>query len=259
MIANGRTQNDMSQEECQAWVQTGLALAPFCGHSCDASLDSAIIWSLVGEWTCRELFPPPQDVAGKRAWPRQGHPGKLCMPYNQRSVPLHTWARACFEQGSLPSLLALPGKAALLVLPGDKMFQSQYIENGKTRPAIAHGFGGAKTALPAGLMSLAMHGWRPLVAAMVGTANATPLWTEDDWKPILGTSIDVRMPPEFLTAREEQLLLSRWIKVPPKVLPIRHSTHTWLRLVQTAMTLLTPPMWTGSGSTLSSLATLIFC
>lgn len=69
MIANGRTQNDMSQEECQAWVQTGLALAPFCGYPCDTTLDWAIIWSLVGEWTCRELFPPPPDVEGKRVWP----------------------------------------------------------------------------------------------------------------------------------------------------------------------------------------------
>ena len=48
------------------------------------------------------------------------------------------WARACFEQGSLPSLLALPGEASLLVLPGDGMFQAQRIVDGKCRPVILH-------------------------------------------------------------------------------------------------------------------------
>ena len=56
--------------------------------------------------------------------PRQGHPKALISPYDQRSVPMLTWARACFEQGSLPSLLALPGEASLMVLPGDGMFQA---------------------------------------------------------------------------------------------------------------------------------------
>ena len=86
-----------------------------------------------------------------------------------------TWARACFEQGSLPSLLSLPGEAALLVLPGDKMFQSQYIEAGKTRPAIVHGFGGAKNALPAGLW---LPRWLvPTMRRLCGlTMTGNPFW-----------------------------------------------------------------------------------
>jgi len=28
-----------------------------------------VAWSLIGEWTCRVLFPPP-----KGSWPRCGHP-----------------------------------------------------------------------------------------------------------------------------------------------------------------------------------------
>ena len=43
-----------------------------------------------------------------------------------------TWARACFEQGSLPSLLALPGEASLLVLPGDGMFHQWQMSTGDT-------------------------------------------------------------------------------------------------------------------------------
>ena len=40
---------------------------------------------------------------------------------------LLTWARACFEQGSLSSMLHLGGSALLGVLPGDKMFQAQQL------------------------------------------------------------------------------------------------------------------------------------
>ena len=38
----------------------------------------------------RTIFLPPSG-----AWPRQGHPKALLPPYDQRSVPMITWARAC--------------------------------------------------------------------------------------------------------------------------------------------------------------------
>ena len=135
MVSNGRDDRDMTPAECQAWIQTGLALAPFCGHMMDTSLDWAVAWSLIGEWTTRTIFLPL-----KGEWPRQGHPKNLLPHYEQRSVPMLTWARACFEQGSLPSLLALPGDASLLVLPGDGMFQAQRIVGEKCRPVILHGY-----------------------------------------------------------------------------------------------------------------------
>ena len=47
MVSNGRDDRDMTPAECQAWIQTGLALAPFCGHRMDTSLDWAVAWSLV--------------------------------------------------------------------------------------------------------------------------------------------------------------------------------------------------------------------
>ena len=118
---------------------------------------------LIGEWTTRTIFLPP-----KGEWPRQGHPKNLLPPYDQRSVPMLTWARACFEQGSLPSLLALPGDASLLVLLGDGMFQAQRIADGKCRPVILHGYGGAKKEMPDSLAALAKFGWIPMAAAMVG-------------------------------------------------------------------------------------------
>ena len=204
MVSNGRDDRDMTPSECQAWIQTGLALAPFCGHTMDTSLDWAVAWSLVGEWTTRTIFLPP-----KEEWPRQGHPKNLLPPYEQRSVPMLTWARACFEQGSLPSLLALPGDASLLVLPGDGMFQAQRIVGGKCRPVILHGYGGAKKEMPDSLAALAKFGWLPMAAAMVGLSSSVPLWTGQDWRPILGTSVDTRILPPHLSNKESLLLLSQ--------------------------------------------------
>ena len=178
-------------------AKTGLALTPFCGHAMDTSLDWAVAWSLIGEWTTRTIFLPP-----KGEWPRQGHPKNLLPPYDQRSVPMLAWARACFEQGSLPSLLALPGDASLLVLPGDGMFRAQRIADGKCRQVILHGYGGAKKEMPDSLAAPAKFGWIPMAAAMVGTASSPPLWTGQDWRPILGTSVDTRILPPHLSSKE---------------------------------------------------------
>ena len=61
------------------------------------------------------------------------HVSTTIRPYDQRStsIALHTWARTCFEQGSLPSLLAIPGKAARLMLPGDKCSYPNLWQQGK--------------------------------------------------------------------------------------------------------------------------------
>ena len=45
--------------------------------------------------------------------------------------------------------------------------------------------------------------------AMVGSASSPPLWTGDDWRPILGTSVDTRILPPPLSGKESLLLLSR--------------------------------------------------
>ena len=55
---------------------------------------------------------------------------------------------ACFEQGSLPSMLHLFGEALLCVLPGDRMFQAQQLVPGRSRPVILHGYGRAKRDIP---------------------------------------------------------------------------------------------------------------
>ena len=85
MVSHGRGDTDMTPEECRAWIQTRLALTPFYGHVMTTSLEWAVAWSMVGEWTSRTIFLPP-----KGEWPRQGHPSALLHPYEQRSVPMLT-------------------------------------------------------------------------------------------------------------------------------------------------------------------------
>ena len=102
LVSHGRDDRDMTPTECRAWIQTGLALTPFCGHIMNTSMEWAVAWSLVGEWTARTIFLPP-----KKDWPRQGHPKAIVSPYDQRSVPLLTWARASFEQGPLPAVASV--------------------------------------------------------------------------------------------------------------------------------------------------------
>ena len=74
----------LSSVECRdekssskAWIQTGLALSSLFGTVAQHSIDVIIAWALIGEWSSRVLFPPPDGQ-----WPRHGHPqlhwGILC-------------------------------------------------------------------------------------------------------------------------------------------------------------------------------------
>ena len=56
---------------------------------------------------------------------------------------------------------------------------------------------------------------------MVGSASSPPLWTGDDWRPILGTSVDTRILPPPLSDKESLLLLSQWIRLPRDDLHIK--------------------------------------
>ena len=163
------------------------------------SLDFCLAWAFIGEWTSRLLFPVP---AG--AWPRHGHTRALSEEYQRRSPRLVAWARAAFEQGALPSLLLLPGLVPIFTLPGDRMFQSTGICRGKQRPPIIHAYGGAKRDA---LAAIAVEGWIPLAAAMVGTRDKPPMWAGTGLQPVIGTTIDSKVTPTPLSDRE----LSLWL------------------------------------------------
>ena len=108
-LTGGRKKSFLALPEDEQMVQLEEAYA----RATVAITRARALCLIVGprEWTTRAIFLLP-----KGDWPRQGHPKALISPYDQRSVPMLTCAQPCFEQGSLPSLLALPGEASLLVL-----------------------------------------------------------------------------------------------------------------------------------------------
>ena len=60
------------------------------------------------------------------------------------------------------------------------MFQAQRIVNGKCRPVISHGYGGAKKEMPTSLAAPAKFGWVPTAAAMVGSASSPHTWHKSE-------------------------------------------------------------------------------
>ena len=92
-LGSRRPVNDMNAQECAAWVQSGLALAPFAGWVTKRTCDWTIAWSLIGEWTCREIFLPP---AG--AWPRNGRPQRLLDDYAWRGTFSEMHSFVCCQE-----------------------------------------------------------------------------------------------------------------------------------------------------------------
>ena len=128
------------------------------------------------------------------------------------AVRLELWhgARAAFEQGALPSLLMMPGLAPVLSLPGDRMFQAKEVAGGHQRPAIIHAYGGSKASMERSLASIAPEGWIPMGAAMLGTVDKPPMWASVGLRPVVGTTIDLRVLPPILSERAKLLMLSCW-------------------------------------------------
>ena len=51
---------DLTPQEKQQWVQSGLALSPLVATCTQYSVDFCLAWALIGEWTSRILFPVPK-------------------------------------------------------------------------------------------------------------------------------------------------------------------------------------------------------
>ena len=213
----------LSSEEASIWIQTGLALTPFAFAETRHSVDWAIAWAMIGEWTNHQLFPPPKSGE----WPRFAHVEGLEEGFRHRHPSLVTWARACFEQGALPSLSVLPGAVEVRSLAGDKMFQATHIVDGYQRPCVLHGYGGAKSSMPTSLPVLATKGWTVVAAALLGTQGKPPLWTQEGCRPVIGTTIECRMTPSPVSHKEESLLLSMWW--PARDLETLESHKTFLK------------------------------
>ena len=223
------TVNDLTPVEMQYWIQSGLVLSPLLATCTQYSVDFCLAWALIGEWTSRILFPVP-----KGPWPRHGHAGALLPEYQARSPRIVAWARASFEQGALPSLLFLQGIVPIFTLPGDRMFQATGLCHSKQRPPIMHAYGGAKTGMAQALQSIASEGWIPLAAAMVGTVGKKPMWADLGLRPVVGTTVDIKLWPYRLEHKELVLLLSCWKRWDHGSIS-GSAINTWLRNVNLAV------------------------
>ena len=164
-----------------------------------------IAWALIGEWSSRVLFPPLR--ANSQGTDIYNASRDL---YLQRVRSLTAWAKACFEQEALASLLYLPGIVPVFILPGDRMFQSTGIHTNVQRPVILHAYGGAKVHMESALQTLRLQGWIPMASALVGTVKRPPMWATTDLRVTAGTSIDLAIRPTPLTQKDDLLLLSLW-------------------------------------------------
>ena len=91
-----------------------------------------------------------------------------------------------------------------------------------------HAYGGAKTGMAQALQSIASEGWLPLAAAMVGTSDKPPLWTDLGLRPVVGPTLDIKLEQCPLARREVALLLSCWKRWDTKSVA-DSAINTWLK------------------------------
>ena len=90
-----------------------------------------------------------------------------------------------------------------------------------------HAYGGAKIGMAQALRSIAGDGWVPLAAAMVGATGKRPMWADLGLRPVIGTTVDIKVTPQPLEDRELDLLLSCWRRWDHR--SVRESAiNTWL-------------------------------
>ena len=70
----------------------------------------------------------------------------------------------------------------------------------------------AKTGMAQALRAIAVEGWLPIAAAMVGTQDKLPMWADLGLRPVIGTTLDIKVALAPLNDRELDLLLSCWTK-----------------------------------------------
>ena len=121
----------------------------------------------------------------------------------------------------------------IFTLPGDKMFQATGLGSHRQRPPIMHAYGGAKSGMAQALQSIASEGWIPLAAAMVGTIGKQPLWADLGLRPVVGTTLDIKLGPRPLQHRDVALLLSCWKRWDFKSVA-DSAINTWLKGANTA-------------------------
>ena len=117
-----------------------------------------------------------------------------------------------------------PGVPELWPGPGPA---SNKVQQGRHRPPVIHAYGGAKVGMAQALRSIAVEGWVPLAVAMVGTKGKKPMWADLGLRPVIGTTVDIKVMPQPLEDKEVDLLVSCWKKWDHKSAP-QCALNKWL-------------------------------
>ena len=121
----------------------------------------------------------------------------------------------------------------IFTLPGDRMFQATGLGSNRQGPPIMHAYGGAKSGMAQALQSIASEGWIPLAAAMVGTVGKQPLWADLGLRPVVGTTVDIKLWPRRFKHRDVVLLISCWKRWGHESIS-ESAINTWLKSVNMA-------------------------
>ena len=158
-------------------AMSGLLWTPLLATQAVVPLHWAHAWALLGEWSGHICFPLPAASEGaKYHWPRHGTTDVLGEQYRQRRPALVNWAYPAFEQGALAPLVFLPSTFPILVLPGDKIFQSKRVLMEFQLAPVTHAYGGSKSRVGKAFMDKQNNPPLPLMAALRGANGLLPLW-----------------------------------------------------------------------------------
>ena len=112
------------------------------------------------------------------------------------------------------------------------MFQATHILMDYMRPAIVHGYGGAKVDLPDSLPALAKFRWAMLGASLLGTCSSFPQWCKKDSGDSVrlapGCDVSFRVAPAPLSLSEEVYLMGLWRHLTPEEAAHPSPAREWL-------------------------------
>ena len=207
---------------------SGLLWTPLASCKARQPLHWTHAWALLGEWSGHIAFPLPALADdGSHNWPRHGTACLLQPEFRKRLPPFVGWAYPAFEQGALAPLVFLPANFPIIVLPGDKMFQSRDVSPDYQMAPITHAYGGSKTRVGRALRIKGHTAIMPLQVTLIGGDGKLPLWARPDGCDFIRGSRLVNQtlmaPAQTLSTMEVACLQTLW----REVVPLAVGTPIW--------------------------------
>ena len=194
---------------------SGLLWTPLASCKASQPLQWTHAWALLGEWSGHIALPlPTLTDDGSHDWPRHGTACLLQPEFRKRLPPF-----VAFEQGALAPLVFLPATFPIIVLPGDKMFQSRDVSPEFQMAPITHAYGGSKTRVGRALRAQGKTAVMPLLVSLCGGDSKLPLWAHPEGCDFIRGSRLVNQtlnaPNVALSSMEVACLQTLWREVDP--------------------------------------------